>query len=96
MSRYDYVYVMEEYKFKSFFLTIFFVYAFKFHQLAPYVLMVMFVLLVVPTSTRVEWKCVSTTNGEQFVIIFGTQLMPLLSVNNWDMLTLEVSSFYVS
>ena len=58
--------------------------------------MVMFVLLVVPTSTRVEWKCVSTTNGEQFVIIFGTQLMPLLSVNNWDMLTLEVSSFYVS
>ena len=95
MSRYDYVYVLEEYKFKFFISTIF-VHAFKFHQLAPYVLMAMFVLLEAPISMRVEWRCVSITSGEQFVTTSGIALMLLLSVNNWDMLTLEVSSFYVS
>ena len=75
---------------------IFFVHTFKFHQVAPYVLMAMFVLLEAPISMRVEWRCVSITSGEQFVTTSGTAVMPLLSVNNWDMLTLEVSSFYVS
>ena len=95
MSRYDYVYVIEEYKFKFIFFDHFLVFAFKFHQLAPYAPMAMFVLLVVPISMRVEWRCVSMTSGEQFVTTSGTALMLLLSVNNWDMPTLEVSSLYI-
>ena len=58
--------------------------------------MAMFVLLEAPISTKAEWRCVSITSGEQCVTTSGTAVMPLLSVNNWDMLTLEVSSFYVS
>ena len=68
---------------------------FKFHQLAPYVLMAMFVLLEAPISMRVEWRCVLMTSGEQFVTTSGTALMLLLSVNNWDMPTLEVSSLCI-
>ena len=40
---------------------------------------------------RVEWKCASMTSGEQCVMTSGTALMLLLSANNWDMHTLEVS-----
>ena len=53
--------------------------------------MEMFVSWEATISMRVEWRCASTTSGEQYVMTPGTPLMLLLSANNWDMHTLEVS-----
>ena len=55
------------------------------------VLMEMFVWWEAPVSTREEWRCVSMTSGEQCVMTSGVDLMLLWSVDNLDMLTLEVS-----
>ena len=40
---------------------------------------------------KVEWRCASTTSGEQYVMTPGTPLMLLLSADNWDMHTMKVS-----
>ena len=53
------------------------------------VLMEMFVWWEAQTSMKVEWRCASTTSGEQYVMTPGTPLMLLLSADNWD--TMEVS-----
>ena len=58
--------------------------------------MVTYGLLEAPVSMRVEWRSVLITSGGQCVMITGTTLMPLWSVNSWDMHTLEVSSIYHS
>ena len=55
------------------------------------VLMEMFVWWEAPVSMRVEWRCVSMTSGGQCVMTSGVDLMLLWSVDNLDMLTLEVS-----
>ena len=60
-------------------------------MLVAIVLMEMFVWWEAPISMRVEWRCASMTSGGQCVITPGTALMLLLSANNWDMHTLEVS-----
>ena len=52
---------------------------------------VMFDLLEVPISMRVEWRCASMLHGEQCVMTFGTTLMLLWSAGSWDMLILEVN-----
>ena len=59
-------------------------------QLDPLAPTVMFVLLMVATSMRVEWRCASMMNGEQCVTIHGALLTPPLSANSWDMPTLQV------
>ena len=56
------------------------------------VLMVTFVWWEDPISMRVEWRCASITSGGQCVITAGTVLMPVWSVNSWDMQPLEVSA----
>ena len=38
-----------------------------------------------------EWKSASMTSGGQCVVTTGVDLMLLLSVNRWDIHTLEVS-----
>ena len=55
------------------------------------VLMEMFVWWEAQTSMKVEWRCASTTSGEQYVMTPGTPLMLLLSADNWDMYTMKVS-----
>ena len=60
-------------------------------QLVP---MEMFVLWMATTSMRVGWKCASTTSGERSVTTHGPHMMPLLSVNNWDMPILQVCLCY--
>ena len=60
-------------------------------RLEPLAPMEMYVWLVVLISTKVEWRCVSTTSGGQSVMMAGIQLMLLLFVYSWDLLTLEVS-----
>ena len=55
------------------------------------VLMEMFVWWEAPISMRVQWRCVSMTSGGQCVMTSGVDLMLLWSVDNLDMLTLEVS-----
>ena len=42
------------------------------------------------TSTRAEWSCASIISGELSVMTCGAQMMLPLSVNSWDMLTLDV------
>ena len=56
------------------------------------VLMVTFVWWEDPIGMRVEWRCASMTNGELCVMMAGTVLMPVWSVNSWDMQPLEVSA----
>ena len=56
----------------------------------------MFVWREVPISMRVEWRCASMTSGGLCVMTSGTVLMLLLSANNWDMHTLEVSCIFTS
>ena len=50
----------------------------------PIVLMVRSDLLVVVGLMKEELKSVSMRFGVQFVLTVGVQLMPMLSVDNWD------------
>ena len=55
--------------------------------------MEMFVWWEDPISMRVEWRYVSTTSGEQYVMTVGAALMLLWSADSWDMHSLEVSVY---
>ena len=57
----------------------------------PTVHMEMFVWWEALISMKVEWRCASMTSGGQCVMTTGVVLMLQLSVNNWDIHTLEVS-----
>ena len=43
------------------------------------------------TLTEDKWKCATIEYGEQCVLMDGMKLLPILSVTNWDILTLRVS-----
>ena len=58
--------------------------------------MVMFVWWEGLISMREEWRCASMTSGGQCVATSGVDLMLQLSVNNWDIHTLEVSYIFVA
>jgi len=56
-------------------------------QLLPVatVLMVMFGWWEAPISMKVEWRCASTTSGEQCVMTPGILVMLQWSASSWDM-----------
>ena len=53
--------------------------------------MEIFVWWEVPLRMRGGWRCALRTSGELCVTTPGIVMMLLLSVNSWDILTLEVS-----